>query len=284
MRPTGVRHLPVLAAAGLVILVAGCGQATSRGRPAAGDPAGATYAGPLVIPRDQAEHPEAGAAGDVVACRTWGRGGVQDAEVYAEGATARTPEKALEVARSERIVDGVFDWLRVAGRTDDRLLYVLEVGGEPKQAVVLRDGPATEGAGGPGWYVESWARCDAAEMPRSYTDGIGLLVWEDAATGVRVPTTEVEAWRGPEHCDWQSMTFLHLEGEIYVRNPHPDLVADFFAEDWRPHTRLPEDAVDTGYQREGEHLWLSADRRRAFVGSEDDVELWPRTTESLGCE
>ena len=107
-------------------------------------------------------------------------------------------------------------------------------------------------------------------------------MWHDAATGEPVPTTEVEAWRGPEHCDWQSMVFLSLGRETYVRNPAPD-VEGFVAEQWRPHTELPADAVDTGYEREGERLWVSADRQRVFVGTPDDVELWPRERSGIGC-
>jgi len=48
-----------------------------------------------------------------------------------------------------------------------------------KQAVIVHDGPATEGAGGPGWYVESWARCDYSELPAYFTDSIGLRIWTD---------------------------------------------------------------------------------------------------------
>jgi hypothetical protein len=107
-------------------------------------------------------------------------------------------------------------------------------------------------------------------------------MWKDAATGEPVPTTEVEAWRGPEHCDWQSMTFLQVRRALYVRAPVPELEGAF-AEPYRPHTALPADAVDTGFEREGEHLWLSADRGAAFVGSKEDVELWPRATDPPGC-
>ena len=274
-----MRPLLVLLTALVAAPLTGCGE----DRPGTGGPAGSAYTGPLVVTRDEAVHPNAGAAGNVVECAAWGRGGVQDEAVYAEGATAESPEEALEVAASEWLVDGPTEGLRVAAREDDRVLWVLELDGEVKQAVVVRDGPATEGAGGDGWYVESWARCDNAELPRSWNERIGLLVWEDAETGEPVPTTEVVAWRGPEHCDWQSMTLLHLGRAVYVRDPVPGL-GDFFAEPWRPHTELPADAVDTGYRRSGESLWLSADRQRAFVGSRDDVELWPRTVQSLGCE
>jgi hypothetical protein len=277
-----MRRPSVLAAVGLLLAaLCGCGEAGVT----TGEPASTTYDGPLVVAPDRATHPRAGAAGDVVDCTTWGRGGLEDQEPYAEGATADSPEAALEVAAGEGLFDGVQEGLLVAAEQDDRVLYVVEVGGEVKQAVIVRDGPATEGAGGPGWYVESWARCDVAELPRSWTDARGLLIWTDAATGEPVPTTELEAWHGPEHCSWQSMTFLELGRALYVRDPVAEL-ADAFAEPWRPHTELPATAVDTGFEREGEHLWVSADRLRAFVGSPEDpgdVELWPRATDAPAC-
>ncbi len=246
-----------------------------------GQPAEHSYDGPLYVTRDEAAHPGAGAAGDVVDCDTWGSGGFSDAAVYGEGATATGPEQALKVARSEWAFGGVQEGLRVAKQEGARVLYVLEVDGLVKQAVIVRDGPATVGAGGAGWYVESWAHCDYAELPRSFTDSLGLEIWTDAS-GESVPTTTIESWSGSEHCDWQSMTFLYLGKAVYVRDPQPDL-ADFFAEQFDEHTALPMSAVNTGFEREGEHLWLSPDEQRAFVGTEEDVEVWPRARRPLGC-
>ena len=145
------------------------------------------------------------------------------------------------MASSEGGFGGAQRGLLVAKQEQDRVLYVLTVDGAVKQAVIVHNGPATEGAGGPGWYVESWA-----------------------------------------HCDWQSMTFLHLAGAVYVRNPQPDL-ADFLATPYEEHADLPAHAVDTGYERNGDRLWLSTDKQRAFVGSRQGVEVWPRTVEPLGC-
>ncbi len=258
-------------------LVGGCGTADG----ASAEPE-QPYDGPLSVSRAEARHPGAGAAGDVVDCATWGAGGFSDDEVYASGATAATAEQALAVARSEWIFGGVQDGLSVAKQEQDRVLYVLEVGGVRKQAVIVRDGPATDGAGGDGWYVESWAHCDYSELPESFGDSIGLQIWSDAS-GRPVPTSTIESWLGPEHCDWQSMTFLFLGQSTYVRDPLPDL-ADYFAEPYRPHAPLPPGAVDTGYERDGEQLWLSADGDRAFVGTTDQVEVWPRTARPLGCE
>lgn len=265
----------------VVPIVALAGSACGDAEVASTQPADEPYEGTLHISRHEAEHPGAGAAGEVVDCTAWGNGGFSDADVYREGATADSPEQALEVARSERIFGGVQEGLRVAKREESRVLYVLEVDGAIKQAVIVRDGPATEGAGGPGWYVESWARCDYAEFPRSFTESLGLQIWTDSA-GRPVPTTTIESRKGPEHCDWQSMTFLHLDEATYVRNPDPGL-DEYFAEPYQEHSDLPPDAINTGFEHDGEHLWLSADEQRAFVGTEDDVEVWPRTIERLAC-
>jgi hypothetical protein len=175
----------------------------------------------------------------------------------------------------------VQEGLLVATEEEDRVLYVLEVDGAFKQAVIVRNGPATEGAGGAGWYVESWAHCDYSEMPRSFTDSLGLQIWTDSS-GRPAPTTSVQSWRGPEHCSWQSMTFLYLGKAAYVRDPLPEL-DEYFDEQYDEHAVLPPDAIDTGFEHGDEHLWLSTDKKRAFVGTVDDVEAWPRTTQPLGC-
>lgn len=259
------------------LAVSACGGADVT----SGEPAEHTYDGPLYVTRQEAEHPRAGAAGDVVDCKAWGSGGFSDVDVYADGATASGPGQALKVAASEWLFGGVQEGLRVAKREEDRVLYVFEVEDVVKQAVIVRDGPATEGAGGAGWYVESWAHCDYSEFPRSFTDTLGLQIWTDSL-GRPMPTTTIESWRGPEHCDWQSMTFLYLGKAVYVREPQPEL-ADYFAEPYDGHAELPANAVDTGFQRDGERLWLSPDEQRAFVGTEDDVELWPRAIQHFGC-
>lgn len=266
-----------VAALGAFTLLAGCGDVAAR----TGRPAEQTYEGPLHVTRAEAMHPGAGAAGDVVDCATWGGGGFSGERVYDGGATADMPAQALDVSHSEGGFGGVQTGLLVAKEENNRVLYVLEVEGVVKQAVIVHNGPATEGAGGSGWYVESWAHCDYSELPRTFTDSIGLQIWA-GDDGRAAPTTKIESWTGPEHCDWQSMTFLNLGKAVYVRSPQPDL-ADYFADPYEEHAVLPADAVDTGFQRDGNHLWLSADKQRAFVGSKPDVEVWPRTIQQLGC-
>lgn len=73
----------------------------------------------------------------------------------------------------------------------------------------MHRGPAVDGR--TGWYVESWARCDWAELPPELAEALGLDVWTDAS-GRRVPTTRAASSRGPEHCNWDDMTFLSLNG------------------------------------------------------------------------
>jgi hypothetical protein len=272
----------VATAAAATLMMTGC--AGDRVGVTKGEPATQSYSGPLYLTREAAEHPAAGAAGDVVDCDAWGSGGFSDIEIYAEGATANTAEQALDVAASEGALAGTREGLLVSKQESDRVLYVLEMGGRVKQAVIVHDGPATDGAGGPGWYVESWAVCDLAELPGSFTDEIGLHVWTDL-TGQVAPTSSIDSWTGPEHCNWQSMTFLQLgeaDNAVYVRNPQRGL-GDFFAEPYESHAELPASAIDTGFEREGEHLWLSADKQRAYVGTTKDVEVWPRTIQSLRC-
>jgi hypothetical protein len=258
----------------LVLLLSAC-VSSAVGPPG---PAAHAYSGPLHLARAGGAHPDAGAAGRVVDCAAWGDGGSVTSAVYADGATTERPEQALD---EQGIFDGPRDGLRIAASTTDRVLYVREVAGVVKEAVIVHDGPATEGAGGPGWYVESWAVCDASEFPRQYTDSIGLQIWTDAA-GAPVPTSKIQAWRGPEHCDWQSMTFLTLGEATYVRNPQSDL-AEYFDRPYLAHADLPADAVDTGYRRDGRSLWLSADKQLAYVGTRTDLEAWPHTTKPLLC-
>lgn len=76
------------------------------------------------------------------------------------------------------------------------------------------------------------------------------------------------------------MTFLNLVTirSAYVRKAAAEYVGDYFAEPYRAAVELASDAVDTGHRRQGEQLWLSPDRMRAYVGAAGPptVELWPR--------
>jgi len=106
-------------------------------------------------------------------------------------------------------------------------------------------------------------------------------VWTDR-DGQSVPESKVVSYFGPEHCDWQDVVFLQigyrsgltqpgLSGELkFLRDPAGEL-ADHTVARFEPSAELPANAVDTGWQRDGQELWLdpdgaalSADRRRRF--------------------
>jgi hypothetical protein len=273
------------------LLFTGCGDEfaglADDGVLVSDQPVDEPYDGPLYVePED--EHgivARTGAAGLVVECATPVRGGFQQG-VYGEGATADTLAEAFDTARSEWVFDGAYRGYRLERDDGDRVLFTFAVGDQVKQALIMRDGPATEGAGGPGWYVESWARCDLSELPDEVAaDNGGTQIWE-GPDGTRQPTTEIVSYPGPAHCDWQDSTFLYLgdEQHAYVRKPPRYLMSDYFGEPFRSEMPLPSDAVDTGYARNGDRLWLSPDGLRAYVGTPEVVELWPRTVQRLGCE
>jgi hypothetical protein len=261
--------------------LSGCGEELSLGEAAA-----FRYDGPLHLAEGEGRHPHAGAAGDVVDCDAWGTGQAFHGEEYAEGATADTPAKAVRYAFSEGLFFSMPRDLKVSAETDDRVLYVAEVDGLPKAALIVHDGEGTEGAGGDGWYAESWAVCDVVELPQDFVEERGYEVWTDV-DGRAVPTTELSVMSGPEHCGWEDMTFLSLgrtdQEPTFVRDPDPEL-GDYFAEPYQEHAQLPADAVDTGFRHGDDRLWLAPDRSRAYVGeTPGDVEVWPRMVEQLGC-
>src|SRR3954449_5039141 len=100
-------------------LLGGCGDAAGS-TPRSGEQPRLV---PLHIARAEARHPSAGAAGNIVDCTTWGSGGYNGERVYDGGATADSPDRALEVAPGEGGFGGVQKGLREAKKEDDRVLY-----------------------------------------------------------------------------------------------------------------------------------------------------------------
>lgn len=254
-RQSRVRALPPLLAG--LLLVASCGDAR-----------------PSAVSRD------VGTAADRVQCRF-------KAEVselndgYDNGAVTDTPRGALEEAYGT-VMGGPQGGYTELEHADDAVMYGYLVDGEVKQAALVKHGKTLVGTG---WYLHSWAHCDLAELPPEVAEARGTGIWSDA-DGVRRPTTEVASYRGPEHCDWEDMTFLHLgpgrRTPTYVRKLHAEL-SSHAPEPFQADVPVPGDAVDTGYHLDDQHLWLSPDKQRAYVGTRDSAELWPRITDPLGC-
>lgn len=238
-----------------------------------------------------------GAAGEVVRCRGPVIGGAASAP-YPNEDTGATPEAALEAGRRWGSWSGATEGFTLARVEGARRLYVLEVAGVAKQALIVRHGPALKGDGTRRtvrrWWLESWARCDYSELPEAVARARGLELWSDAS-GQRLPTSTIVSFRFQGGC-FDGMTALDLDGPTeggaveekrvpveYVRDPDPELRADYFERDYVEHVPVPADAVHTGYERNGEHLWLSKDRGTAYVGARDDADAWPRAVRPIRC-
>ncbi len=198
---------------------------------------------------------------------------------YDDGAASSSAEAALKTAGEESLFSGPKDGYEVLVEEEDQALFVYEVDGQVKQAIKTRFGPTVSEEG---WYVAAWAACELSEFPPEIAEARGIDVWSDE-DGNRVSTETIQSYAGPEHCDWQSMTFLEVGKATYVREPIKYVQADFFDEEYVGHADLPSDADDTGYHLGEDQLWLAPDGARAYVGTEAAVEVWPRMTEPLGC-
>ncbi|HEY0238099.1 MAG TPA: hypothetical protein VGC37_05600 [Friedmanniella sp.] len=272
--------------AGLLAALTACAGPVA----AAPSPAPAPYAGPLWVEPDPAVHREddPGAAGRVVTCDQPVLGW-SSTNPFTGGEVGETAESGLQAWRDDSRWPG-FDGRMRAVRTEaDRVLFTYAAGGRTLQAAVVHRGPAAEGTGagpdGIAWWVESSARCDVVEYPDGLAESWGVEVWTDA-DGRRISSQVISSSTSDGDCLTRGLRTLRLgNGASDHREyaAHGDDDPGLTAEPFRTDVRLPPDAVDSGYAHGGEHLWFSADGRRAYVGGPERFELWPRETEVLGC-
>lgn len=289
-----MRALLAAVAALTTALLAGCAGTPGAVRIGDEPPAGRTpYAGSLVATPSAEEALQPwewpGAAGEVVRCSSPPHGQTV-VGTNTEGAVARDPRAAIEVKMGEGLfLDAPTDELVLERDDGDRVLFTTSYDGIARQAIIVRDGPSSPGTGakdGHGWFVESFAACDLADFPERVSAARDVQIWTDRVS-TRLPTTTIVSAPGPAHCDWQSMTLLTLGSAApfpgtYVERPLPEL-SGYFDRPYREHVAVPEDAVDTGYQRGDRRLWLAADGVYAYVGTTDDAAAWPRENRHLGC-
>jgi hypothetical protein len=276
----------------LCLLVTGSSASGCAHRPVSAGPESIPYDGPLLVApdRDIPLYEDPGAAGQVVDFYFEPLGATNESP-YNTGEVGDSPDDALRLAVKEGQFDGVFDDLVVRKDEPDRRLYVYQRGGRNYQAAIFHHGPAAKGTGvdedGIAWWLESYARCDIAEFPDQIAEDRGWEIWTDQ-DGLRQPIHLINSRRGTDCV--AGARFLEIgtgkpSGEAptqYVANAGQ--FTDFFNEPYRPHVRLPLDAVVSPYHHGSERLWFSPDLRRAFIGTDpQDVALWPKTTQLLGC-
>jgi hypothetical protein len=163
-------------------------------------------------------------------------------------------------------------------------LLSYDAGERTKVAIVLADG-IHDYKDDTGWGVVAWAQCDPAELPAAVSDELGIGVWEDDS-GQRLPSSRVRSRQGPEHCDWQAITFLLVgpgdaRSDWYVRDTAGEL-AQWLNGRFEADAAVPKDATDTGWQRDGRRLWLAADAAYLVDGN-GSAERWPKATEPIMC-
>lgn len=274
-------------AAVIVASLAGCGDSS----PEEGAPGGQSSTSLASLPMIDlskapvADDPDpsvrAGAVADYIDCDfgVWQGGWTSDFGPLGSGTN---PDEALkDMIDGETL--GMPDRGFVAvGRDEDRVLYTYDVAGIAKAALVIADSTSVELETEDRWAIETFASCDPAEFDPSTDDAFPQDVWHDADRN-RVPTSVIMSSRGPEHCGWESATFLRVDGHGYISDPQGVLGGRGFVAPFDADAELPSDAIDTGYQQQGRRLWLSNDRLIAFVVTADRVEAWPSSTEEFGC-
>jgi len=282
---------PLATAAGLVAVLAGC--ASSSDVVVSGEPPATAYAGPMRLPVDHGDRAgvleRSGAAGQALECAGApydGGSGDYDSglESVQDSATSALENYFAEEAFLQIPGEGY----RVEREDDGRVLFSYDVDGRTTVALVTADG-VRDFNGDEGWGVETWAQCDPSELPAAVTDELGIGVWQDAR-GARVPVTRIVSYAGPEHCGWQDVTFLVLGGEQRPRQFLRDTSGElrrWLATTFDARTTLPEDATDTGFERDGRRLWLDPAGTAAFLVAVDnprDVERWPAARDTVTCE
>jgi hypothetical protein len=136
----------------------------------------------------------AGAAGRLLSCDGPAHLGGWSMDFGGPHAGAADPSAALEAFLRLELFGLPATGYRPAASDGGRQLFVYAVDDEPKVTVIVADAAVVDG-----------------ELPAP--DG-----W--------APTSTITSFPGPERCDWQSVTFMHLDGRQYLRDPEHRLTRD----------------------------------------------------------
>lgn len=102
---------------------------------------------------------------------------------------------------------------------------------------------------------------------------------------VRLDVVMLRAPGGDYHCaPWPPDILLGDQGRNYVGSPEPKWWHESVEGGFSADAKLPDDAVDSGFEREGTELWLAPDDGSAIylVRADGAVERWPRMAD-IGC-
>ncbi|MGW6357858.1 hypothetical protein ACWFR5_22455 [Streptomyces sp. NPDC055092] len=281
-----IRTVAVLAATlGSLASVAACGAEVPEDLVVTGSAPAAPYRGPLKAKAPDIDGDEdnvQGGGASVLALECAGKpyqGGSRD-DGWGASDGADSPDQALNALVADEFARSLprrgYRVEREAGR---RVLYSYDVGGRTRVAVIVaKDLPRR-----PGWGLETYAQCDPSEFARRDRAHLDIRVWVDRERRP-APVSKIFSAAGPEHCDWQSVEFLHLGDRQYLRDPEHALSRELLHSSYAPKTRLPGGATDTGYRDGRRQLWLSADGSDAYVRTGGGVERWPGAIERIACK
>ncbi|MEV0222835.1 hypothetical protein [Streptomyces sp. NPDC050704] len=278
----------VLATIATVVTAAGCGGESAEGLLAEGGPSTTPYSGPLRVPHKEydedslrATKAESGAAGLALEC---------EGDIYSGGFGGNwskrdggsTPLKGLRAYFDIEQPDVPKSGYRVEREDGGRVLFSYDVEGRTKVAVIV----AKDQPNRPGWGPETTASCDPAEFSASFTDDRGYEIWTDKQ-GRRVSINKISSSEGAEHCDWQTAHFLELGHgagrALYARDPE-GVLSGLLTAPYDGAATLPEGARDTGYRLDDWALWLTPDKKKAYIRTPDGVEAWPAVKKGMGCD
>lgn len=103
-----------------------------------------------------------------------------------------------------------------------------------------------------------------------------------AATHKQISDFEYKA---SDHCSWPNVRMLWFAGVQYVKDPDGVLGEQSYETAVDLDAELPGDAVDTGFEKAGTELWISAPEQpgAAYLVGPERTEQWPAATEPIAC-
>lgn len=123
------------------------------------------------------------------------------------------------------------------------------------------------------------------------------FVW--TRNGAALQPGELNTIAGPDHCQWQTATLLHIgwpPGAVatelsgarqYIRDPKGRLseVASLRGARFERSVTLPADAKPTGHKLGAIELYVSPSDQDQWIylASPSDTERWPRSDPPIGC-